>query len=290
MLKSVDRVLVAVKDLDNAERNYRDVLGATPIADFDSRHLNAKVRRMALGTTEVELCLAHGDGPVQAQLQRYGEGLVCGGVTTADPAALQRLLAERKVRFVEADDRLYLDGADLYGLPLVVSTAPATPVARVPGPIEFLYELTMVLRSSWKEVAEAYADRLGLQRDYLVDITFKRFGYEGVLMMFDREHLDRIELAEAHDPAFAMGRFSAKRGDAFYMCYVQTDNLADVIERLERHQHRWTRRTDTPVEQAGLWIHPSALNGVLMGVSRTSLAWGWSGQPERVQPLPGESS
>ncbi len=290
MLKSVDRVLVAVTSLDDAERNYREVLGASPIADFDSRHLNAKVRRMALGTSEVELCMAQGEGPVQARLQSHGEGLVFGGVTTPDPATFQRHLAEHKVRCVEDDGRLYLDSADLYGLPLVVSAAPATPVARAPGPIEFLYELTMVLRSSWKEVTDAYLDRLGLERGHLVDMTFKRFGYEGVLMMFGREHLDRIELAEAHDPAFPMGRFSAKRGDAFYMCYVQTDNLADVIERLERHQHRWTRRTDTPVEQDGLWIHPSALNGVLMGVSRTSLAWGWSGQPERVQPLPGESS
>ncbi len=48
---------------------------------------------------------------------------------------------------------------------------------------------------------------------------------------------------------------------------------------------RWTRRTQTPQERDGLWIHPSALNGVLMGVSRHSLAWQWSGRPERVQPL-----
>lgn len=287
MFKTVDRILVAVRDLDGAEKNYREVLGASMISDFESLHLNARIRRMALGVSEVELCMPLGAGPVDAHLQKFGEGLFHGGVTTADLDACERWLTARGTRFVRADERLYLKSDDLYGMPLVVGSAPEVPVARAAGPVEFLYELTMVLRSPWQEVAEHYADRLGLRREHMVDITFKRFGYEGTLMMFDPEHLDRIELSEAHDPAFAMGRFSGKRGDALYMCYVQTDDLADVIRRLEQHQHRWTRRTDTPQEQDGLWIHPSALNGVLMGVSRTSLAWGWSGQPGRVQPLAG---
>ena len=287
MLKSVDRILVAVNDLDAAEKNYTNVLGAVVIDDFESDYLNARVRRMALGSTEVELCMPSAAGRVTAHLERLGEGLLYGGVTCNDLPALQGNLAEYKVACVEADGRLYVEACDLHGLPLVVSVAPVVEPTRAGGPIEFLYELTMVLRSSWKEIADSYCDRLGLSRDEMVDITFKRFGYEGVLMLFDPKRLDRIELAEANDPAFPMGRFSAKRGDAFYMCYVQTDNLADVIQRLETHGHKWTRRTNTPQEQDGLWIHPSALNGVLMGVSRSSLAWGWSGRPELVQPLAG---
>ena len=57
--------------------------------------------------------------------------------------------------------------------------------------------------------------------------------------------------------------------------------------RLDRHQPRWTRRTDMPQKQDGLWIYPAALIGVLMGSTRTSLVWQWSGQPKRVQPLVG---
>jgi len=30
-----------------------------------------------------------------------------------------------------------------------------------------------------------------------------------------------------------------------------------------------------------LFIHPTAFNGVLVGVSRTEQAWLWSGDPER---------
>lgn len=287
MLKSVDRILVAVNDLDSAEKNYQDVLGAYQIKDFRSDYLNANVRRMALGSSEVELCAASGEGPVKARLEQFGEGLIRGGVTTSDLNAFHQYLKDHKVGCVEADGRLYLESSDLYNLPLVVSTEPSESHKRAPGPIEFLYELTMVLRSSWKDVATAYVDRLGVKREHMENIDNSRFGYQGALMMFQPQlqKLDRIELSEAHDEAFTMGRFSRKRGDALYMCYVQTDNLADVIHRLDSRNLPWTGRSAPAPERDGLWIPPSVLNGVLMGVSRTSHAWLWSGHPERVQPL-----
>ena len=283
MLDYVDRILVAVRSLDEAERNYCELLGAQTIEDFESAWLNARVRRMALGSTQVELCEPLGMGTTQTHLERWGEGLMFGGVSTADLAVFAAQLSNGQVRFAAADGRLYLKPSDLHGLPLVVSRT--QPQARVDGPVEFLYELTMVLRSCWQDVAARYSNALALDPARNVDITFERFGYTGTLMMFDADRLDRIELSEAHDPAFAMGRFSAKRGDALYMCYVQTDDLAEVIARLEARGQRYTRRTQTPTERDGLWIHPSALNGVLMGVSRHSLAWQWSGRPERVQTL-----
>lgn len=283
MLDYVDRILVAVRSLEDAERNYSNILAAHKIDDFESSWLNARVRRMALGSTQVELCEPLGTGVTQKHLDRWGEGLMFGGASTFDLDTYATRLAANNVQFSKADDRLYLDSADLHGLPLVVSCTQER--ARSAGPVEFLYELTMVLRSSWQDVAQRYSQGLGLQPERNVGITFERFGYVGTLMMFNADRLDRIELSEAHDPAFAMGRFSAKRGDALYMCYVQADDLAGVITRLERHGQRYTRRTQTPMERDGLWIHPSALNGVLMGVSRHSLAWQWSGRPDRVQVL-----
>lgn len=285
MFNNVDRILVAVRSLDEAEKNYTDVLAARVVGEFDSAFLSARVRRMAIGSSEVELCAPLGNGPVQAHLDSFGEGLLRGGVTVTDIITYEERLMAHSIRFTRGDGRLYLDSDDLYGLPLVVTDGGKQATQRVPGPIEFLYELTMVLRSPWQDVATHYNNGLGLQPEQMVDISFPRFGYDGTLLMFDPDCLDRIELSEAHDPAFAMGRFSAKRGDALYMCYVQTDDLQDVIDRLERQGNRWTRRTQTPQERDGLWIHPSALNGVLMGVSRHSLAWQWSGRPDRVQAL-----
>ncbi len=245
MLTTVDRILVAVRSLEDAERNYTEVLAARAVQEFHSPFLNARVRRLAIGCSEVELCEPTGEGPVRAHLDSFGEGLVFGGATVADLAGFERQLAAQAVRFTRADQRLYLESADLHGLPLVVSAEPAPDRAPAPGPIEFLYELTMVLRSPWQDIAARYARGLGLQPERMVGISFPRFGYDGTLMLFDADRLDRIELSEAHDPAFAMGRFSAKRGDALYMCYVQTDDLADVIARLDKHGQRYTRR---PIE------------------------------------------
>lgn len=288
MFKNVDRILVAVRDLDEAESNYRNILGAVFIEDFESQYLNARVRRLAIGVSQVELCQPLGSGRVASRLDGKGEGLLCGGVNTDDLDIFIKQLDDRGIPYEQADGRVYPDSAALYGLPLAVSQAPAMPPTRVEGPVEFLYELTMVLRTNWNTVAQHYVDTFGLDRDNEVGIKFARFGYEGALLKFDSERLDRIELSEAHDTNYPMGRYTDKHGDALYMCYVQTDDLADVIARLEKHGCRWTRRTTTPVEQDGLWTHPAALNGVLLGVSRTTLAWGWSGRPEWVEPLQAE--
>lgn len=287
MLKRVDRILVAVNDLDQAEKNYQEILGAARIKDFKSDYLNANIRLMALGSSEVELCASSGEGPVQDHLENFGEGLIRGGVTTDDLSVFRQYLKDHKVGCIEADGRLYPEASDLYSLPLVVSSEPSSPNERVPGPVDFLYELTLVLRSNWQDVASAYVDRLGVKREGMVAINNSRFGYVGSLMMFDSQHqrLDRIELSEAHDEAFPMGRFSRKRGDALYMCYVETDNIADIIQRLDSRKHPWISRSGTSQERDGLWIPPSVLNGLLLGVSRTSHAWIWSGHPEKVQPL-----
>ena len=37
-------------------------------------------------------------------------------------------------------------------------------------------------------------------------------------------------------------------------------------------------------EHDGVWVHPKDLHGMLLGVSRTSLAWEWSGRPGLVRP------
>jgi hypothetical protein len=35
-----------------------------------------------------------------------------------------------------------------------------------------------------------------------------------------------------------------------------------------------------------LWLHPPALGGMMLGVSRPTMAWRWSGHPERVKDIP----
>lgn len=286
MFKRTDRILVAVRDLDQATANYHSILGAVAIDEHSSALLNARVRTLQLGSSQVELCQPDGAGLISRHLGAVGEGLYCGGVSVADLDACREMLSENHIRYTEDGQRVYPKPADMYGLALAISAEDGEkPSAPAPGPVDYLYEITQVLKTRWQTVAGHYSDKLGLDAGNFVGITFPRFGYEGVLMKFSDDRLDRIELSEAHDPAFPMGRFTGKRGDALYMCYVETNNLAEIIARLEAQGRKWTRRTTAPMERDGLWIHPDALNGVLMGVSRRTLAWGWSGKPEKVQPL-----
>ena len=68
-----------------------------------------------------------------------------------------------------------------------------------------------------------------------------------------------------------------------YMCYLESHDLPDVIARLNENRVRWTPRSgNQAIEHDGLWVHPSALHGLLLGVSRSTLAWHWSGRPELV--------
>jgi hypothetical protein len=80
-----------------------------------------------------------------------------------------------------------------------------------------------------------------------------------------------------------MGRFMKRRGgETLYMCYIEADEIAPIIERLERRNMRYAGRTPDDPHPAGIFLHPSTLHGTLMGCSRTNLAWNWSGRPDLV--------
>ena len=65
-----------------------------------------------------------------------------------------------------------------------------------------------------------------------------------------------------------------------------TRDMPALRVSLERHGCRFTPRGPDPgTERDGLWIHPGALCGLLLGVSRTTVGWEWSGQPARVARL-----
>ena len=70
------------------------------------------------------------------------------------------------------------------------------------------------------------------------------------------------------------------------MCFAEAPDLAVIRTRLEEHAPGdWTGSTHATVPDT-LFIHPRALAGLMMGVSRTTVGWTWSGHPERVQPPP----
>lgn len=285
MLERVDRILMAVRDRKTASENFIKLLGAEVARESHSQHLKANRTILALGESEVELCQATANGPISRFIQRWGEGLYAGGLSAADLGKLHKHLRAEKVRTFEDGEQIFLDPEQTFGAPLVLSQF--KPRAAAAGPVNYLYEITNTLKSDWNEASAFYTRIFGLDPKRFSPLQSHKYGYKGTLTLFNPpERLDRIELSETHDTSFAMGRFVAKRGDSLYMCFVDANNVTEIAERLQRGNVKWTPRT--PKEQPerhGLFVHPTALNGLLLGVSRRSLAWEWSGRPELVEKI-----
>lgn len=281
MLERVARIQLAVADAGEAARAFQDLLGAEPAREVDSDYLNARRTILTLGASEVELCAPRGAGLVRAHLDRWGPGLLTAGFSVASVAALRAHLIAEGVEFTKEGEQTYLEPTETVGMRVVLS--PATTGRRL-GLVSHLYEVTNTIVSSWTEAAERYARLFGLDPARFSPITSDRFGYTGTLTLFDPPgRLDRIEISQVADPQSAMGRWAAKRGDSLYMCYAETEDVGAIVRRLTRRHARFTPRGGDPLaERDGLWVHPSALSGLLLGISRTTVAWEWSGRPELV--------
>src|SRR5262245_48680792 len=281
MLERVDRIQLVVADAAEAVRAFQDILGAEPAREETSDYLNARRTVLTLGTSEIELCAPLGAGIARAHLDRWGPGPLTAGFSVASVAALRAHLFAEGVDFTKDGEQTYLEPTDTAGMRVVVSPAVAS---RRLGLISHLYEVTNTLVSPWEAAAERYARLFGLDASRFSPITSERFGYTGTLTLFDpRRRLDRIEISQVTRPDTAMGRWAARRGDSLYMCYAETEDVGAIVRRLTRRGARFAPRGGDPLaERDGLWIHPSALGGLLLGISRTTVAWEWSGRPERV--------
>jgi len=276
MMSRVDRMQLAVRDRAAAAQTFAKLLDAVIVGEDESAIMGAKRTTVQAGISQFELCEPTGDGPARDFLDRWSEGLLSAGFSMPDLSALCQRLSERNVMWRDEGEQVHIEASQTPGLRVVLTQDVER--ERV-GPLQWLYEVTNVI-DDHKAAADFYADIFGLDKSRFSPIKSEDYGYKGQLTLFDPpDRLDRIELSQITDPERAMGRFAGKRGQSIYMCYVETDDVAGVIERLERNDARHARRKDAHNPE-GLFIHPSALHGVLMGVSRTNLAWNWSGRPE----------
>jgi hypothetical protein len=278
MLEHVDRMQLAVRDRDAAARTFVDAFGAAVIGDDAVTPLGAKRRTVHAGTSEFELLEPDGAGPVRDYLEQWGEGLFAAGFSTNDVAALAARLSSKGVAFTDHGEQLFIEPDQTPGLRMVISSEVKRPMA---GLIRYLYEATNLI-DDHAASADFYADRFGLDASRFVPIRSKQYGYEGALTMFNPpERLDRIELSQITDWERPMGRFMKRRGgECLYMCYIEAEDIAPIAERLEKRAMRYAGRDPGDPNPAGIFIHPSTFHGVLMGCSRTNLAWTWSGRPD----------
>jgi len=280
MLKRVDRVQIAVADLDRAEHIATAVFGAETLRRDEVAPLRARRASMQAGTSLLELVEPDGAGPVKEFVDRWGSGLFGAGFSVDDLDAAAHHLERQGAKFERAPGQLFLDPSATLGMRVVIS--PRHERAPV-GLIKWIYEVTNVV-GNWRAAADRYAALFGLDPAKFVPIESKDFGYTGVLTMYDSpRRLDRIEIAEIIKPALAMGRYHRKRGDSLYMFFVETDDVGAVAQRIEAAGSKANVWRHDEAGAAEMFIHPSQFLGVLVGVSRSEVAWTWSGDPERAR-------
>jgi hypothetical protein len=284
VLQGIDRVQLAVPERRAAAEGWVALLGAEPAGEDRVAALAARRSRLRLGRGFVELLEPDGAGPVADAVGRSRGHLFAAGACCDDPDALvARLRARGGAPHVEGG-QAFLSPEDLGvpGLRVVVSRGEETsPV----GAVDAFYEVTNLVADAPAAVARC-ADVFGLDASAFVPIASERYGYEGTLTLFDPERLDRFELITPTAAERTMGRFFARRGPSPYMAFAESGELAAVEERARERGAGFT--AEPPPERrdaAGahtVFIHPPALGGMMLGLSRRGFAWMWSGRPERA--------
>jgi hypothetical protein len=279
----IDRIQLVTPDRAAVAASWLRLLDAELLRDDKSSALGALRTTLAVGTSEVELLEPDGAGPVaDFAATRRGGGLFAAGFAVEDVPSLAADLRGRGVEFTQEASQLLLDPAATGGSGLRVVVSPVAQRARV-GLIERLYEVTNLV-AEVSAASDALVKTFGLDPAPFVPIRSENYGYDGVLTLFQRGELDRVEIIHPFDAAKTMGRFFERAGPCLYMCFAETDRPAEVRERALAHAaDHWTgpRDGDRPDNQ---FLHPRALGGVMLGVSRTTWAWSWSGAPERIAP------
>lgn len=278
MLEYVDRMQLAVRDREAAAAKFAHIFDAGTVRDDEISHLNVRRRVVHAGTSEFELLEPAGDGPVADHLAAWGEGLFAAGFSTNDLAGLAARLSSKGVAFKDEGGQIFIEPDQTPGLRMVISQDVRRPMI---GRMRYLYEATNLIND---HVASAafYADRFGLDQSRFSPLTSHDYGYTGQLTLFNPpQRLDRIELSQITDPSQPMGRFMTRRGgETLYMCYIEVEEIAPIIERMKAKELRYQAGGEHSGTGTNMFIHPTALHGVLMGVSRKDWAWTWSGRPE----------
>ncbi len=281
MLTRIDRVLMTAHDAGATAARIATLLDAAVEHTDTIDALNAHRYAMRLGDALLEILEPKGPGPVADHLASGRGGVFAAGIATRNIHAVRRRLAERGIvtttigpeQHFACGIRLGIDG-----LALAISQH----VERRPvGLLRNLYEVTH-LTADPTAATQRFADLFGLETRHFVPIESDNYGYRGVLTLFDPGALHRVESIFPHDSAKSMGRYFKRFGPAMYMCYGETDRLPELRDRLKSlPPDDWTGSDDN---DDGLFIHPRATGGLMIGVSRSSFAWTWSGYPDRVVP------
>ncbi len=285
MLKRIDRLQMAVPERAPVAKRWITLLGAEPAGEDRVACLGARRTRLRLGNGFVELLEPDGVGAIQEAVARREAHLHAIGATTEDLAGLLDHLRTRGVEPVVEGDQAFVDPAAFgeVGFRVVLG---ADEEREPVGALDFFYEATLLVADA-ASAAASCARLFALDPTAFVPIESKAYGYAGTLTLFDPDRLDRFEVITPNDPTKTMGRFFARQGETFYMAFAESHALAAVEARAREQGLGHTPEPRPNAREGGahtLFLHPSALGGMMLGLSRPTQAWQWSGHPERVEP------
>jgi hypothetical protein len=287
MLLEIDRIQLAVPDASPVVERWQSTLGAEVSGTDKVKCLGALRTQLRLGSGFIEILSPDGAGLIADATARRGAHMFAAGVSCLDVAQVQTALTKRFSNIVHEAGQLFIDGDDIgiNGLRVVVSKHEER--SKV-GDIDFLYEATLLAQNSAQETAK-FADVFSLDAQEFVEINSPQFGYSGTLTLFRKDLLHRFEVITPLEETKTMGRFFNKIGACLYMAYAETADILAIERRVKQRGEAITvdrpdeRSDDLPAD--GLWLHPASLGGVMLGLSRPSRAWQWSGHPERVEEI-----
>lgn len=114
MIEKLDHIGIAVKDLDQAMKLYKDVFGIEPILVYESSHTEAKIAFFPIGAMRVELIQPVSSESVMGKfLEKRGEGIhhiaykvrdVDVSLSHVEAKGVQ--LIDKKSRKVRGDERI----------------------------------------------------------------------------------------------------------------------------------------------------------------------------------------
>ena len=273
MLETVDGVILAVRNAEQAIARFEELFDAAYDHDGDSAELGARVVAIRAGTDAIRLAQPTADGPVRDHVEKWGEGIIGVVFSSRDVDAVAANLKANGVEPLTDGTAAYVPASQMHGLHTIV--VPYEKRERV-GLISFVYEVTHLV-ADWKAVCDFIAKAFGLDGMKFSPISSKQYGYDGMLTLFDPPNkLDRIEAVTPYGDG-AMNRFFTKRGEGPYMFYVECDDTPALKERLDGAGARYAGGNEPT---SSIFIHPTATHGVLIGVSPKNQAWVWSGRPE----------
>jgi hypothetical protein len=286
MLLGMNRVVLAAPDAGVAGAGWERFLDATPAGVSRRPALGARSHAWRLGDGWVEILVPDGPGIVAGALDARGPHLFAGSFTTADLGAFCRHLMTLGIAPLWDGERIVLGEAATGVRGLRVIVEPHDPQPPV-GLIDTFYELTDLVDDADRETGRA-ARVLGLDAGTFKPIESEQYGYRGTLTLFHDDRLDRLEMITPDRAGTTMRRFFERNGSGLYMCFAESGELGE-IERRAREAGAGYTAVPAEGERDGLgahtvFLHPKTLGGAMLGLSRRSYAWTWSGHPERVRP------